>query len=327
MKKAFITGISGQDGSYLAELLLSQGYQVHGFVRRTADEHPEHRFGNLSQVLDKIQLHYGSLESFPSIFAALEKTRPDECYHLGGYSQVGSSLEEEFAVTQINILGIQNILSALLLLCPKTRLFFAGSSEMFGNAREPPQTEHTPFNPRSPYGISKVTGYFMTKYYRERHGLHASCGILYNHESPRRGAAFVTRKITAHAAQIKLGIKDKIGLGNIEARRDWGHSREYVRAMWLMLQQDKPDDYVIATGTTHSVRDCLEIAFDYCGLDPYKYLETDTGLGKFQDAVLMVGDATKAKQILGWESTIDFKSLIQEMVAHDLKYYAARVNS
>src|SRR5437764_3497835 len=266
MKKALITGITGQDGSYLAELLLSKGYEVHGIVRRVALEDPEHRMWRLTGIVDRLHLHSASLESYPSIFKVVRNVDPDECYHLAAQSFVSYSFEDEFSTMNTNINGTHYMLSAVKEAAPKCRFYFAASSEMFGKVREVPQTELTPFHPRSAYGISKVAGFELTRNYREAYKLHASSGILYNHESPRRGFEFVTRKITSHVAKIKLGLAKELKLGNLDAYRDWGHAQEYVRAMWLMLQQDEPDDFVIATGKTHSVREFLEMAFGHVGL-------------------------------------------------------------
>lgn len=321
MKKALITGITGQDGSYLAELLLSKGYEVHGIVRHVAIEDPTHRMWRLRHCADKINFHAGSLESYPSIFKIVETVRPDECYHLAAMSFVSYSFEDEFSTINTNINGTHYILSALQQKAPECRFYFAASSEMFGKAEETPQTENTPFHPRSPYGISKVAGFDLTRNYREAHGMKALSGILFNHESPRRGFEFVTRKITSHAAKIKLGLENKIRLGNIEAQRDWGHARDYVKAMWLMLQQDKPEDYVIATGQCHSVREFLEIAFSYVGLNYKDYLEIDEKFFRPSEVMLLRGDATKALKQLGWNHEVSFEDLVEEMVKTDLEYF------
>lgn len=319
MKKALITGITGQDGSYLAELLLEKGYEVHGIIRRVAVEDPDHRLWRIKHILDKIILHAGSLDSYSSIFTIIRNVKPDECYHLAAQSFVSYSFEDEFSIMKTNIDGTHYVLSSLREMAPECRYYFAASSEMFGNAKETPQNENTAFHPRSPYGISKVAGYYLTMNYREVYGLHASSGILFNHESPRRGFEFVTRKICSQVAKIKLGIEKKIKLGNLEAKRDWGHAKEYVKAMWLMLQQEAPDDYVIATGNLHSVRDFLELAFDYVGLDPYKYLEIDENLYRPSECFALTGNASKAKRKLGWQNTLDFESLVKDMVENDLK--------
>jgi GDPmannose 4,6-dehydratase len=319
MRKALITGITGQDGSYLAELLLEKGYEVHGIIRRVAVEDPDHRLWRIKHILDKIILHAGSLDSYSSIFTIIRNVKPDECYHLAAQSFVSYSFEDEFSIMKTNIDGTHYVLSSLREMAPECRYYFAASSEMFGSAKETPQNEDTAFRPRSPYGISKVAGYHLTTNYREVYGLHASSGILFNHESPRRGFEFVTRKICLQVAKIKHGIEKKIKLGNLEAKRDWGHAQEYVKAMWLMLQQETPDDYVIATGNLHSVRDFLEQAFDYVGLDPYKYLEIDENLYRPSEFFALTGNASKAKRKLGWQNTLDFELLVKEMVENDLK--------
>lgn len=321
MKKALITGITGQDGSYLVELLLSKGYEIHGIVRRVALEDPTHRMWRLRHRLDKIHFHSGSLESYPSIFKVVESVNPDECYHMAAMSFVSYSFEDEFSTINTNINGTHYILSALKQKAPECRFYFAASSEMFGKVKETPQTENTPFHPRSPYGISKVAGFDLTRNYREAHGMRALSGILFNHESPRRGFEFVTRKITSHAAKIKLGLENKIRLGNIEAQRDWGHARDYVKAMWLMLQQDKPEDYVIATGQCHSVKEFLEIAFSCVNLDYEDYLEIDEKFFRPSEVMLLRGDATKAKKKFGWNHEVSFESLVEEMVKTDLEYF------
>jgi GDPmannose 4,6-dehydratase len=321
MKKALVTGITGQDGSYLAEFLLQKGYDVHAIVRRVALEDPEHRLWRIQHIGNKVSLHAASLESYASLFNVVEKIKPDECYHLAAQSFVSYSFEDEFSTINSNINGTHYILSALKQAAPNCKFYFAASSEMFGKAKKTPQDENTPFNPRSPYGISKVAGFYLTKNYREAYNIHASNGILFNHESPRRGLEFVTRKISSHAARIKLGIEKKIKLGNLDAKRDWGHAKEYVKAMWMMLQQEEPDDYLIATGECHSVKEFLEIAFDYLDLDPYEYLEIDEAFYRPSEVYQLQGNAKKAKKILGWEYNISFESLIKEMVDNDLELY------
>lgn len=321
MKKALITGITGQDGAYLAEFLLEKGYEVHGIVRRVAIEDPEHRLWRIRHILDRITLHSASLESFPSIYRVFEHIKPDECYHLAAQSFVSYSFEDEFSTINTNINGTHYVLAALRDRVPECRVYFAASSEMFGNASETPQSESTPFNPRSAYGISKVAGFHIAKNYREAYNLHASSGILFNHESPRRGFEFVTRKITSHVAKIRLGLEKKLKLGNLDAKRDWGHAREYVKAMWLMLQQDKADDYVIATGQTHSIREFLEIAFSHVGLDYHDYVEIDPALYRPSEVYLLQGDAGKAKTILGWSYGLTLEDLVKEMVDADLELY------
>jgi len=319
MKKALITGITGQDGSYLAELLLEKGYEVHGIVRRVALEDPDHRMYRIRHILGDLQLHSASLESFPSLFKVVQKIVPDECYHLAAQSFVSYSFEDEFSTFNTNINGTHFVLACVRELAPHCRFYFAGSSEMFGKVHEVPQTEATPFHPRSPYGITKVVGFELTRNYREAYGLHGSTGILFNHESPRRGFEFVTRKVTHNVAKIKLGLEREVRLGNLEAKRDWGHAREYVRAMWLMLQQDKPDDYVIATGETHSVRDLVEKAFAAAGLDWHEYVKVDETFFRPAEVDLLIGRTDKAKKILGWNHSISFDQLVREMVETDLE--------
>jgi len=318
-RKALITGITGQDGSYLAELLLEKGFEVHGIVRRVAIEDPEHRLWRIRHLLDRIVLHAGSLESFASVFKVVEEVKPDEFYHLAAQSFVSYSFEDEFSTINTNLNGTHFVLAALKERAPHCRFYFAASSEMFGNIKIVPQNETTPFKPRSAYGISKVAGYHLTRNYREAYGLKASCGILYNHESPRRGYEFVTRKITSHVAKIKLGLEKKVKLGNLEAKRDWGHAREYVNAMWLMLQQETPTDYVIATGKAHSVREFLEKAFSYVGLNYQDHLVIDPQFVRPADVELLVGDSSKAQRELGWKYSISFEDLVSEMVDEDLK--------
>jgi GDPmannose 4,6-dehydratase len=323
MPTALITGITGQDGSYLAEFLLEKGYRVHGVVRRVAIEDPDHRMMRLRHLLGKVELHSASLESYASIYKVVANVRPDECYHLAAQSFVSYSFEDEFSTLNTNINGTHHILAALKEAAPTCRFYFAASSEMFGNARESPQNELTPFHPRSAYGISKVAGYELTRNYREAYRLHATSGILYNHESPRRGFEFVTRKITHHAAKIKLGLARELPLGNLEAMRDWGHAKDYVRAMWMMLQQDEPDDYVIARGETYSVQQFAEAAFACVGLDWRDYVVSDSRLFRPAEVNLLLGDATKARERLHWEPSYTFNDLVQEMVHHDLARFSS----
>lgn len=323
MKKALITGITGQDGSYLAEFLLEKGYQVHGIVRRVALEDPEHRLWRIKHILPKLRLHSASLDSYPSIFNVVEKIKPDECYHLAAQSFVSYSFEDEFSTISTNINGTHYVLSAIKEKAPKCRFYFAASSEMFGHVREVPQTENTPFYPRSPYGISKVAGFDLTRNYREAYGLFAVSGILFNHESPRRGYEFVTRKITSAVAQIKLRLIKELRVGNLEAKRDWGFAGDYVRAQWLMLQQDKPNDYVVATGETHSVKEFLKAAFDYVGLDWKKYTKIDSQFYRPAEVHLLIGDYGKARKKLGWRPQVKFKELVRMMVDVDLERHGA----
>jgi GDPmannose 4,6-dehydratase len=321
-RKALITGITGQDGSYLAELLLAKGYEVHGIVRRVAIEDPEHRLWRINHIAKDLILHPGSLESYPCLYRLVNATKPDEIYHLAAQSFVSYSFEDEFSTLNTNLNGTHHLLSVVRDSAPGARFYFAGSSEMFGEAEETPQNERTRFHPRSVYGVSKVAGFDLTRSYREAYGLHASAGILFNHESPRRGFEFVTRKITSHAAKIKLGLATELKLGNLEARRDWGHAREYVEAMWLMLQQEHPDDYCIATGATHSVRDFLEIAFGYLDLDYRQYVIQESVLYRPAEVNILQGDASKAKERLGWTYSSSLASLVHEMVDADLEYAA-----
>jgi GDPmannose 4,6-dehydratase len=322
MKKALITGITGQDGSYLLELLLEKGYEVHGIVRRVALEHPQDRMWRIRHILDKIQIHSASMESYGSLFNIISEIQPDECYHLAAQSFVSYSFLDEFSTINTNLNGTHHVLSSIKHQAPQCKLYFAASSEMFGNVKETPQNENTPFHPRSPYGISKQAGFELTRNYREAYGLFALSGILFNHESPRRGTEFVTRKITSAAARIKLGMEKKISLGNLEAKRDWGYAKDYVHAMWLMLQQDEPDDYVIATGKSHSVKEFLEMAFNYVGLDYNDYLVIDKQLYRPSEVNTLRGDPSKAKEILDWSSTILLEELVAKMVEADLHYYS-----
>ncbi len=322
MKKALITGITGQDGSYLSELLLEKGYEVHGIARRVALEHPEAHMWRIRHVLDRIQIHSASMESYASIYDIIAELKPDECYHLAAQSFVSYSFEDEFSTINTNLNGTHYVLSAIKRQAPSCKFYFAASSEMFGHVKETPQDENTPFHPRSPYGISKMAGFELTRNYREAYGLFALSGILFNHESPRRGAEFVTRKISAGAAKAKLGIGKEIRLGNVEAKRDWGHSRDYVRAMWVMLQQDEPDDYVIATGECHSVEEFLEAAFKYVDLDYHDYLVIDEKLYRPSEVNILQGDASKAREKLKWAPETSFEELVKEMVEGDLEWYS-----
>ena len=327
MKRALITGITGQDGSYLAELLLDKGYEVHGVVRRVAIEDPEHRLWRILHQKDRLHLHAASLESLPSIYRVFQAVTPHECYHLAAQSFVAYSFEDEFSTLNANINGTHHVLAALRDCAPDCRFYFAASSEMFGKVEEIPQTEQTPFHPRSAYGISKVAGFHLARDYREAYGIKASSGILYNHESPHRGFEFVTRKVTSHAARIKLGLVKEVRLGNLDARRDWGHAREYVRAMWLMLQQDESEDYVIATGEQHTVREFAELAFSHLGLDYRDHVVVDPQFLRPADVETLLGDASKARKKLGWKYGVTFKELVQEMVEADLARLQGRAHS
>jgi len=319
MKKALITGITGQDGAYLSRLLLDKGYEVHGIVRRVALEDPEHRLWRLKPVLDKIKLHSGSLESYASLFDVVEKVRPDECYHLGAQSFVSYSFEDEFSTISTNINGTHYMLSAIKSKAPECRFYFASSSEMFGQVREVPQKETTPFHPRSPYGISKVAGFDLTRNYREAYGIFACNGILFNHESPYRGYEFVTRKISRGVAKIKAGLSKELFLGNLDAKRDWGFAGDFVQAMHKMLQQDKPDDYVVSTGETHTVREFVELAFKHAGLNWKDHVKVDETLFRPAEVHELRGDYAKARKVLKWKPKVDFEALVRMMVDEDLK--------
>jgi GDPmannose 4,6-dehydratase len=322
MKKALITGITGQDGSYLAELLLEKGLEVHGIVRRVALETPEVRMWRIRHIQNKLHIHSASMESYASIYNIISDVKPNECYHLAAQSYVSYSFEDEFSTINTNLNGTHYILSAIKRQAPACRFYFAGSSEMFGNAADVPQNEKTPFHPRSPYGISKMAGFELTRNYREAYNLFATSGILFNHESSRRGMEFVTRKISSGAAKVKLGIEKEIRLGNLDAMRDWGHAKDYVKAMWMMLQQHEPEDYVIATGISHSVRDFLDFAFQCVNLDYRDYVVLDDNLYRPAEVNILCGDASKAKQKLGWQPTIHFKQLISDMVENDLNLFS-----
>jgi GDPmannose 4,6-dehydratase len=310
---ALITGITGQDGSYLAELLLEKGYEVHGLVRRSSTE----RFERLEHLRDRVTLHQADLLDQRSLVDALRAARPDEIYNLAAMSFVAVSWIQPTLTAEFTGVGVTRMLEAMREVCPEARFYQASSSEMFGKVRQAPQNEFTPFYPRSPYGVAKVYGHFITVNYRESYNLYASSGILFNHESPRRGLEFVTRKITWHAAAIRLGLAEKLHLGNLDAERDWGYAKDYVEAMWTMLQQDVPGDYVVATGVAHSVRDCLEIAFDQAGVDIDDHVVLDESLKRPAEVDHLIGDASKAKQDLGWNPTTSFEELIRLMVDAD----------
>ncbi len=316
-RRALITGITGQDGSYLADFLLARGYEVHGIIRRVALEDPENRLRRLKESRAKLRLHSASLESYASLHQVVQQCRPDECYHLAAQSFVSYSFDDEFSTLHTNITGTHHLLAAVRNLAPECRFYFAGSSEMFGKADTVPQNETTRFHPRSSYGISKVAGFDLTRNYREAYNMFACNGILFNHESPRRGFEFVTRKITSGVARIIAGKSGELRLGNLEAKRDWGHAREYVEAMWMMLQQPAPDDYVVATGEMHSVREFAELAFGVVGLDYQKYVVTDPDFYRPSEVNVLLGDASKARRVLGWRHSVDFAGLVREMVAND----------
>ncbi|MBF0461153.1 MAG: GDP-mannose 4,6-dehydratase [Magnetococcales bacterium] len=324
-KKAMITGITGQDGSYLAELLLEKGYQVYGLVRQVVLEDPQHRLKHILPILDHIELVPGFLESFPSVYKAVAAVQPDEVYHLAAQSFVSYNFEDEFSTIDSNIHSTHYVLSAIREAVPQARFYFAASSEMFGTVQEVPQRETTAFHPRSAYGISKVAGFYLTQNYRESHHMFACSGILYNHESPRRGFEFVTRKITSHAAKIKLGLADRVELGNLDAKRNWGHAKDYVRAMWMMLQQDKPDDYIICTTEVHSVRDFCQQAFAAVGLDYEQHVVVNPKFFRPAETHILTGDSAKATHQLGWQPTIPFNALVEEMVLHDLHLLSSKM--
>jgi GDPmannose 4,6-dehydratase len=319
MRRALITGITGQDGSYLAEHLLGLGYEVHGIVRRVALEDPTRRKGRIGHLLGRLTLHAASLESYASLFHIFSRHEFDECYHLAAQSFVAESFADGFSTLNANINGTHFVLAALRELQPGCRFYFAGSSEMFGKVAEVPQNEETRFHPRSPYGISKVAGFDLTRNYREAYGMFCASGILFNHESPRRGFEFVTRKITSTVARIKAGAAEELRLGNLDARRDWGHAADYVRAMRLMLAREEPDDYVVATGETHTVREFCERAFARAGLDWERYVKVDERFYRPAEVDLLVGDSSKARRELGWEPRCDFERLVDEMVDSDLR--------
>jgi GDPmannose 4,6-dehydratase len=318
-KKALITGITGQDGSYLAELLLGLGYEVHGLVRRVALEVPGRRTERIAHLLDRITLHPASMESYPSIFHVVSRYDFDECYHLAAQSFVAESFADGFSTMNTNINGTHYMLAAMRELRPKCRFYFAGSSEMFGKVRETPQCETTPFYPRSPYGISKVAGFDLARNYREAYGMFCVSGILFNHEGPRRGHEFVTRKISSTVARIKLGLASELRLGNLDARRDWGHAQDYTRAMHLMMQHNEPDDYVVASGEAHSVREFCELAFAEVGLDYQKYVVSDERFYRPAEVDQLVGNSTRIRTRLGWRPEYSFEQLVKEMVQADLK--------
>ena len=319
-KKALITGITGQDGSYLSEFLLKKKYKVHGLVRRVALEDGNHRLWRLRHILDKINLHPASLESYASLVKLIQKIKPDEVYHLGAQSYVDYSFKDEFSTLNTNINGTHYILSALKEFSPKTKFYFAGSSEMFGKVKEVPQSEITPFHPRSVYGISKVAGYDLTRNYREAYNMYCCSGTLFNHESPRRGFEFVTRKITHAVARIKFGLQKELRLGNMDAKRDWGHAQDYVEAMWLMLNQKKPQDYVISTGKQYSVRDFAKLAFEFVDLDYKKYIKIEKKLFRPAEVKTLLGNCRKAKKELRWKPRYNFKELVRDMVRSDLEF-------
>ena len=314
-KRALITGLTGQDGSYLAELLLSHGYEVHGIVRRAS----AYNYWRIDHLLDRITLHPADLLDQLSLIRVLDVVRPHEFYNLAAMSFVPASWDQPMLTGEYNAQGVTRALEAVRQVDPTIRFYQASSSEMFGKIREVPQTELTPFHPRSPYGVSKVFAHYITVNYRESYDLFAVSGILFNHESPRRGLEFVTRKVTDAVARIKLGLADALALGNLDAQRDWGFAGDYVRAMWMMLQQDKADDYVIATGLSHSVRELVDVAFHHAGLDPGKYVKLDPRFLRPAEVDHLIGDAAKAKQVLGWQPDVSFQQLVTMMVDEDVR--------
>jgi GDPmannose 4,6-dehydratase len=318
-KRALITGVTGQDGSYLADLLLDKGYEVHGMVRRASTEN----FERISHLVDRIGLVQADLLDPSSLGEALEETRPDEVYNLGAQSFVPTSWKQPVLTAEFTAVGVTRLLEAIRRVNPDIRFYQASSSEMFGKVREVPQNERTPFYPRSPYGVAKVYAHFITVNYRESYGLYAVSGILFNHESPRRGLEFVTRRITDGVARIKLGLAEDLRLGNLDAKRDWGFAGDYVEAMWLMLQQDEPEDFVIATGEAHSVRECAEIAFEHAGIDMERHVVIDPKLLRPAEVDHLVGDVAKAREKLGWEPRVGFRELIELMVDADLERLTA----
>lgn len=321
-QRALITGITGQDGSYLAELLLGKGYEVYGLVRRTS----QGNLGCSEHLSDRVTILNGDLTDESSLFSAVDATRPDEIYNLAAQSFVGASWDAPTVVGEVNGLGVMRLLEAVRHRAPDARFYQASTSELFGKAREVPQNEDTPFHPRSPYGVSKVYGYWATVNYRESYGLFSCNGILFNHESPRRGVEFVTRKITKAVAAIAAGRQEKVALGNLEAKRDWGFAGDYVRAMWLMLQQDEPDDYVVATGETHSVREFLEIAFSQVGLDYRDHVEVDPRFMRPAEVDILLGDPRKAERTLGWRREVSFEELVRMMVDSDVAVLKAKAS-
>ena len=319
MKKALISGISGQDGSYLAELLLDKGYEVHGIVRREALEDSQHRLTNIKHIINNINLHVGAIDNHLSIYKIIAFVKPDECYHLASSSFVSYNFEDESSLVANNFTATHALLAGIKELTPECRVYFAGSSEMFGNARVSPQNESTPFNPRSIYGISKLAAFHLARNYREHHKLFVAAGILFNHESPRRGFQFVTRKISTTVAKIHLGLADRLELGNMDALRDWGYAPDYVVAMHAMLQKNIPEDFVIATGILHTVRDFVLKAFSVVGLDYEPYIKINPHHFRPSELVSLCGDGSKAQQILEWKPTRTFEQIVEEMVFADIE--------
>ncbi|MBK5226768.1 MAG: GDP-mannose 4,6-dehydratase [Thermoleophilia bacterium] len=322
-KNALITGITGQDGSYLAEFLLEKGYNVFGMVRRSSTEN----FERINHIRDKVTLIQADLLDQMSLIAAISESQPDEIYNLAAQSFVPTSWTKPVLTAEFTALGVTRMLEAMRHTKSDARFYQASSSEMFGKVAEVPQTENTPFHPRSPYGVAKVYGHFITVNYRESYNLYACSGILFNHESPRRGYEFVTRKVTDGVARIKLGLIDELRLGNLDAKRDWGYAGDYVRMMWMMLQRDEPDDYVICSGETHSVEELVQIAFNYAGLDWKKYIKIDQRFVRPAEVDLLIGDAAKAREKLGWEARVTFEEMIRMMVDNDLKMVQEEIDA
>jgi GDPmannose 4,6-dehydratase len=322
-KRAVVTGVTGQDGSYLAELLLAKGYEVVGVVRRSSLPN----YWRIEGILDRIRLRPADLLDQLSIIRVIDEVQPDEFYNLAAMSFVPASWDQPMLTGEFNAQGVTRVLDAIRQVNPRIRFYQASSSEMFGKVREEPQTELTPFYPRSPYGVSKAFAHYITINYRESYDLFAVSGMLFNHESPRRGLEFVTRKVSTAVARIKLGLQDSLSLGNLDAHRDWGFAGDYVRAMWLMLQQDRADDFVIATGISHSVRNLVEIAFGHVGLDWERYVRTDPKLIRPAEVDHLIGDASKARRVLGWTPSVDFKGLVQMMVDADLERIGSEMKS
>ncbi len=314
MKKALITGITGQDGSYLAELLLDKGYKVYGIKRRTSDLN----YGNVEHLKNEIEFIYADMTDLSSLILAMQKSRPDEIYNLAAQSFVQTSWEQPNLTSQTDAIGVMNILESIRIVKPDSRFYQASTSEMFGKVQEIPQRETTPFYPRSPYGVAKLYGHWITVNYRESFDVFGCSGILFNHESPRRGLEFVTRKVTNAVARIKLGLQSEIRMGNLDSQRDWGFAGDYVKAMWLMLQQDKPDDFVISTGETHTIRELLEVAFGHVGLNFEEYVVIDPKFIRPAEVELLLGDSSKAANKLGWRPEVTFRQLIEMMVDSDM---------
>jgi len=319
MKKALITGINGQDGSYLSELLLDKGYEVHGIVRREAMEDAQHRLRNIAHILDKLHLHVGSVDNYLSLYRIVQRVKPDECYHFAATSFISYDFDDEISVISNNFISTHYLLASIKELCPSCGVYFAGSSEMFGDPDVCPQDENSAFKPRSIYGISKVSSHYLVTNYRKHHKIFACTGIAYNHESPRRGFQFVTRKITSTVAKIHLGMSDTLQLGNISSVRDWGYAPDYVDAFWRMLNHEVPDDYVISTGVLHSVEEFLDIAFAVVSLNYKDYVRTEEQYYRPSEEVPLVGNSAKARRVLKWQPKKKFEDIVHEMVISDIE--------